>query len=91
MLRPTKKGERPGIRELTPEITAIVAANPGRITFKRGMIDLLDLFNTPITTLPPGLHVGRDLYLYGTPITALPPGLHVPLRTGCHSISLMLW
>lgn len=72
-----KPGERPGIRELTPEIAAIVATNPLRIRFKRGMIYKLNLTNTPIATLPPGLHVGGDLNLWGTGITALPPDLYV--------------
>jgi len=37
----------------------------------------LDLGNTPITTLPPGLKVGGDLDLRNTPITSLPQGLTV--------------
>ena len=37
----------------------------------------LDLAGTPITTLPQGLIVGRNLYLRNTPITSLPQGLKV--------------
>ena len=37
----------------------------------------LDLFGTPIQSLPDGLKVGGSLYLGGTPIQSLPPGLKV--------------
>lgn len=37
----------------------------------------LDLYNTPITSLPNDLQVGGDLDLYKTPITSLPNGLQV--------------
>jgi len=37
----------------------------------------LDLFGTPITSLPPGLSVGGYLNLSGVPITSLPSGLSV--------------
>ena len=77
MLAPVQEGERPGVRELTPEIATILAGSHERITFHRGMICNLDLWGTPITSLPPGLYVGRDLDLRDTSITALPPGLHV--------------
>ncbi len=77
MLAPCKAGERPGIRELTPEIARIVADEPQRISFCRGMVENLALTDTRITALPTGLHVGGDLDLWHTPITALPTGLHV--------------
>jgi hypothetical protein len=37
----------------------------------------LNLSNTPIQSLPPGLKVGGDLNLENTPIQSLPPGLEV--------------
>ena len=37
----------------------------------------LNLFNVPITSLPPGLSVGGSLKLSGTEITSLPPDLSV--------------
>ena len=37
----------------------------------------LDLYGTPITSLPEGLSVGDSLDLSGTPITSLPEGLSV--------------
>jgi len=37
----------------------------------------LDLKGTPITSLPQGLTVGRNLYLRNTPITTLPQNLKV--------------
>ena len=37
----------------------------------------LYLSNTPTTSLPDNLKVGRDLYLYKTPITSLPDNLKV--------------
>ena len=77
MLRVPEPGKPPGISELTPEITAIVAAKPSRISFRRGMIYTLDLSRTPITALPPVFHVDRDLFLFHTAITTLPPDLHV--------------
>ncbi len=77
MLAPCKAGERPGIRELTPEIARIVADEPQRISFCRGMVENLALTDTRITALPTGLNVGGDLDLWHTPITALPTGLHV--------------
>ena len=37
----------------------------------------LDVYDTPITSLPQDLKVGGSLYLYNTPITSLPQGLKV--------------
>ena len=37
----------------------------------------LDLYNTPITSLPDNLKVERNLYLRDTPITSLPDNLQV--------------
>ena len=37
----------------------------------------LDLYRTPIKSLPPDLKVGGNLYLGGTKITSLPSGLSV--------------
>jgi len=37
----------------------------------------LDLRNTPLQSLPPGLKVEGDLYLESTPIQSLPPDLGV--------------
>ncbi len=39
--------------------------------------DNLDLFGSPITSLPEGLKVGGNLDLYGSSITSLPKGLEV--------------
>ena len=44
---------------------------------KNGSKGDLDLYGTPITSLPEGLTVGGNLDLYGTPITSLPEGLEV--------------
>jgi uncharacterized protein (TIGR02996 family) len=77
MFLPRELSERPGVRELTPEIAAIVAAKPHRITFRRGMISNLNLSRTRITELPLGLHVGGNLNIADTDIDALPLGLHV--------------
>ena len=84
MLAPREAGEEPGVREFTttPEIAAILAKETQRITFKRGMIDKLNLNTTRITKLPPNLYVGGNLDLsiiglWGSNITELPPDLHV--------------
>jgi hypothetical protein len=44
---------------------------------KNGSQGDLDLSNSPVTSLPQGLKVGRHLYLDGTKITSLPRGLEV--------------
>ena len=44
---------------------------------KDGGKGTLDLYGTPITSLPQGLTVGRNLVLENTPITSLPQGLKV--------------
>ncbi len=48
----------------------------------------LDLADTPITSLPEGLHVGGWLDLTGTPITSLPEGLHVGGSLNLHATSI---
>ena len=62
--------QRVMIARLDPEIADILTAHPERITFNRGFIQNLDLYRTPITALPEGLHVGGGLYLFRTRITA---------------------
>ena len=44
---------------------------------KDGGKGTLDLYGTPITSLPQGLTVGRNLVLYGSKITSLPQNLKV--------------
>jgi hypothetical protein len=48
----------------------------------------LGLSNTPITSLPDGLVVGRSLYLRNTPITTLPVGLVVGGRLYLNSTQI---
>ena len=70
-MRTFKEGEQPRIREFatTPELAAILAADPSRVDFRRGMIENLSIFTIPVTKLPPGLFVGGKLFLARTQFT----------------------
>ena len=77
LLQAPMTGETPRLRELSPYIAVAVAVNHERISFRRGMIETLNLLDTNVSTLPPNLYIGGSFDAWKTKIRSLSPGLHV--------------